>query len=80
MCDVSGRGKKESNVCLLWIVYHSVKQKTNRHTSRHAYYVVGMYQCFQRHVTKLFFNQMKNGNTFTQRIIAKHPQVLPFFI
>ena len=35
----------------------------------------GKYQFFQRRVEKRFFNKMKNGNTITQHIIAKQPQV-----
>ena len=35
----------------------------------------GKYQCFQRHVSNCFVNQMRNGNTLTQRIIVKQPRV-----
>ena len=35
----------------------------------------GKYQCFQRHVENCFVNQIKNGNTLTQHIIAKQPRV-----
>ena len=35
----------------------------------------GKYQCFQRHVANFFVDQMKNGNTLAQRILAKQPRV-----
>ena len=47
----------------------------DRQPSRHDYYMGGKYQLFWMHVEKCFVNQIKNGNTLTQQIIAKQPQV-----
>ena len=68
-------GKKKAMCVYCGLCTILSHRETDRHHPRHDYLMAGKYQYVQSHVAKLFFNQMKNGNTLTQRTIVKQPRV-----